>query len=146
MLKRFPLVLLALAALASTSVHAQTRAPAPGLSSIRVYAVGSPNCGTEYTTGNMSTTCNHGGNRAVVLEFGYGVNPVAKMNGNVVSMVASTTVCGTTSNFTFNCSAGQTVIGFAYEYDLDGYQNGTFTYQNTSINAGGTLYTQINIL
>ena len=141
--------LVVLSAFASTSVHAD---PAPNLTNVHIYAVYSSNCGWEYpAVGAFATSCNHGDAvlRAITLEFGYGVNPVATMNGGVLSsskLLASATVCGTPSNFTLNCSAGQTVTGFAYEYDLNGNQNDIFTYQNTSINGGGTFFTQISIL
>ncbi|MDR1063234.1 MAG: YolA family protein [Azoarcus sp.] len=154
MLKKFPLVLLALAAFASVSVHAQTRGPAPALSSIRIYAVGSPSCNWEIiSTGAFSTTCNHGGGQiqVAVLEIGYGSTyPLVKMSGNTLPSSARysrTPVCGTASNYTFTCSAGQIVIGFLNEYNLgSSYQSGLFTYQNNSINGGGTFYARINIL
>jgi hypothetical protein len=123
------------------------------LSSVRVYAVGSTDCDWEYiSAGAFATSCNHGGAqlRVAVLEFGYGsVYPAARMSGNALPSSAkyqSQAVCGTTTNFTFSCSAGQTVIGTLNYYDLDGYQSGNFQYQNTSINGGGTFSTQINIL
>ena len=134
-----------LSAFASTSVHAD---PAPNLSSVRVYAVGSSNYGDwEFLpTGALSTANDHGGQvQVAVLEFGYGVNPVATMNGNSVSIYESTAVCGPPSNFNFPCTNGQTMTGTMYIYDVSGYQNGTFAYQHTSINAGGTLYAQIYI-
>ena len=53
---------------------AVARAPAPPLTAMWVYAVGSTDCGWEYTAGLSTTTCNHGGAqlRTAVLEIGYG--------------------------------------------------------------------------
>jgi hypothetical protein len=137
---------LVLAALASTSVHAD---PAPNLSSVRIFAVGSSSYGDwEYpSAGAYSTSNDHGGQivQVAVLEFGYGLNPIAKMDGSTVPIDESGMVCGTPANFTLECSVGQTMTGTMYIYDVSGYQNGTFTYQNTSINGGGTFYTQIYI-
>jgi hypothetical protein len=128
------------------------RAPAPALSSIRVYAVGSTSCGWEYTNGNGSTTCNHGGGelRVAVIEIGYGANPIASMNGGQLprsARYASTGICITGTQYTWPCTPGQTVVGWLDEYNVDGHESGYFKYQNTSTNAPyNTLYTQINIL
>ncbi len=57
------------------------------------------------------------------------------MNGGVLpssARYASTPVCVTGGYYTWPCTAGQTVVGFLNEYNLDGYQNGIFKYQNTS--------------
>ncbi|NHB92103.1 YolA family protein [Photorhabdus cinerea] len=130
------------------SVHA----PAPALTNMWVYAVGSTNCGWEYTSNLFATTCDHGGQqlRAAVLEIGYGVNPIAWMNGGILPKSAtysSQTVCITNGYYTWPCTAGQTVVGFLNEYNLDGNQNGTFRYQNTSTNSPwNTMSVQINIL
>jgi hypothetical protein len=135
-----------LAALASASVHAD---PAPNLSSVRIFAVGSSNYGDwEFiSTGAYSTSNDHGGQilQVAVLDFGYGLNPIAKMNGSTVPINESEMVCGTPPNFPLECSIGQSATGTLYIYDVSGYQNGTFTYQNTSINGGGTFYAQIYI-
>lgn len=128
------------------------RAPAPALSSIRVYAVGSTACGWEYTNGNSSTTCNHGGGelRVAIIEIGYGANPIASMNGGQLprsARYASTGICITGTQYTWPCTPGQTVVGWLDEYNVDGHESGYFQYQNTSTNAPyNTLYTQINIL
>ena len=128
------------------------RAPAPPLSSMWVYAVGSTNCGWENTAGLSATACNHGGPelRSAVLEIGYGSNRVVWMNGGLLpssAMYASTPVCVTNGYYTWPCTAGQTVYGFLNEYTLDGRDNGVFRYQNTSTNSpGNTLSVQISIL
>ena len=127
-------------------------APAPALTSVRVYAIGSTNCGWEYPGGALGTSCDHGGAqlRAAVLEVGYGSFRVVWMNGGVLAssaMYASTPVCITNGYYSWPCTAGQTVVGFLNEYTLDGSQGGQFKYQSTSINApGNTLSVQINIL
>ncbi|MCC8421725.1 MULTISPECIES: YolA family protein [Photorhabdus] len=126
-------------------------APAPPLSDMWVYAVGSTNCGWEYTSNVLATTCDHGGQqlRAAVLEIGYGYSPFAWMNGNLLpksAMYADTPVCITNGYYTWPCTAGQTVVGFLKEYNLDGNQNGLFRYQNTSTNLPQNIESvQINI-
>ncbi len=131
---------------------AVARAAAPPLTAMWVYAVGSTNCGWEGTAGLTTTTCNHGGAqlRAAVLEIGYGASRVAWMNSGLLSssaMYASTPVCVTGGYYTWPCTAGQTVVGFLNEYNLDGYQNGIFKYQNTSTNSPwNTMSVQISIL
>ncbi|MCH7341996.1 YolA family protein [Pelomonas sp. CA6] len=128
------------------------RAPAPPLTQMWVYAVGSSNCNWEYTAGRSVTSCNHGGAqlRAAVLEIGYGSARVAWMNGGVLpasARYASTPVCVTGGSYTWPCTPGQTVVGFLNEYNLDGHQSGLFRYQNTSTNSPwNTLAVQISIL
>lgn len=130
---------------------AGTFAAAPPLTAMWVYAVGSSNCGWEYTAGLYSTSCDHGGPllRAAVLEIGYGGNDVAWMNGGLLpttAQYASTPVCVTGGYYTWPCTAGQTVVGFLNEYYLDGHQNGIFKYQNTSMNSPwNTMSVQISI-
>lgn len=125
-------------------------APAPALSSMWVYAVGSSNCDWEYTAGLSTTSCDHGGAqlRTAVLEIGYGSSRIAWMNGGILgSSYANTPVCVTGGYYTWPCTAGQTVVGFLVEYNLDGYQNGLFRYQNTSTNSPwNTMAVQISIL
>ena len=76
--------------------------------------------------------------------------PVAWMNGGLLpssARYASTPVCVTGGYYTWPCTAGQTVVGFLNEYNLDGYQNGLFKYQNTSTNSPwNTMSVQISIL
>ncbi|KAF1003765.1 MAG: hypothetical protein GAK28_04419 [Luteibacter sp.] len=127
-------------------------APAPPLTRIIVYAVGSSNCGWEYpSAGQLSTSCDHGGAqlRTAVLEIGYGGNPFVSMNGGQLpgsAQIGHTSVCITGNQYTWPCTAGQTVAGWLNEYNLDGQQSGTFKYQNTSLNSPwNTIVTQINI-
>lgn len=125
-------------------------ASAPALSNMWVYAVGSSNCGWEYTAGLSTTTCDHGGAqlRTAVLEIGYGSSRIAWMNGGIVgSSYANTPVCVTGGYYTWPCTAGQTIVGFLVEYNIDGHQNGLFRYQNTSTNSPwNTMSVQISIL
>lgn len=125
-------------------------AAAPALSSMWIYAVGSSNCGWEYTAGLSATPCDHGGTqlRTAVLEIGYGSSRIAWMNGGIVgSPYATTPVCVTGGYYSWPCTAGQTVVGFLVEYNVDGHQNGLFRYQNTSSNSPwNTMSAQISIL
>lgn len=135
------------AAISSASPYA----PAPALSNMWVYAVGSTNCDWEYTSGLSTTACDHGGPelRVAVLEIGYGSNRVAWMIGGLLpssAMYESTLVCVTGGYYTWPCSAGQTAVGFLNKYRLDGHQSGQFKYQNTSSNAPfNTMSVQISI-
>ncbi len=144
----------ALAAESAEKSLAVPLAPAPPLTRMFVFAVGSTNCNWEYMTsvGQLATTCNHGGAQmsAAVLEIGYGSNPIAWMSGTVLPNSANyqtTPVCIVGTRYDWPCSPGATIVGFLRYYNLNGYQNGLFRYQNTSINAPmNTLSTRINIL
>ena len=116
-------------------------APAPGLSRVFIYAVGSSDCGWEYMTtfDQYSTNCDHGGQqlRVAVQEIGYGGNAFAWMNGGVLpksANYANESICIVGNNYVFPCPAGYTIVGWIKYYNLDGYQNGNFRFQNTSIN------------
>jgi hypothetical protein len=135
-----------------TTTDGVVRAPAPPLTAMWVYAVASSTCnGWEYTVGLTATTCDHGGAqlRTAVLEIGYGSNSIAWMNGGIQpnsAMYKNTPVCITGGSYTWPCTAGQTIVGFLREYNLDGHQGGVFKYQNTSINSPwNTLGVQISI-
>lgn len=127
-------------------------AAAPSLSNMWVYAVGSSNCGWEYTSGLSATSCDHGGAqlRTAVLEIGYGSSPLAWMSGGLLASSTNyqtTPVCVTGGYYSWPCTAGQTVVGFLRYYNLDGYQSGLFKYQNTSTNSPwNTMSVQISIL
>ncbi|MCA7012277.1 YolA family protein [Dickeya dadantii subsp. dieffenbachiae] len=135
------------------STSGALRAPAPSLSRVTVYAVGSSNCGWEYMTsvGQLSTTCDHGGAqlRVAVQEIGYGNNPVAWMNGGILPRSANYQtdgICIVGNQYTFPCPAGYTVVGWMHYYNLDGTDNGQFKFQDTSTNAPrNTLFTQTYI-
>ncbi|WP_220347761.1 DUF4879 domain-containing protein [Alkalilimnicola ehrlichii] len=128
------------------------RQPAPPLTQMWVYAVGSSNCGWEYPApGAFSTSCDHGGTqlRAVVLEIGYGSSPFAWMLGGLLPSSANyltEMLCDQGGGMLGYCSPGQTVVGFLRYYNLDGHQSGNFSYQNTSTNSPwNTMSTNINI-
>ncbi len=135
------------------------QAAAPQLSRELVYAVGSTQYSSssgnlwEYMTtiGQTSTVGDHGGAqlRVVVQEIGYGGSPTLRMNGVILAKTADyqdTSICIVGSSYTFPCPAGYTVIGYMRYINLDGYQSGTFSYQNSSLNSPyTTLSTSINI-
>ncbi len=112
--------------------------PAPALSSLEVRYVGSSNQGWEpIAASQLLTTRDHGGPqlRALTVEGGYGRTPIAFMNGVRLPSAArylSEPICDA-SNFLAACRAGQTVIGWRHYWNLDGYQSGRFSSQNTSI-------------
>lgn len=129
------------------------RAPAPPLSRLAIYAVGSSNCNWEYmtTVGQFSTTCDHGGAqlRVAVQEIGYGGNAIAWMNSGQLANsknYQNDSICVVGTSYVFPCPVGGTVVGWMKYYNLDGSQNGIFKFQDTSINAPwNTMYTQISI-
>ncbi|SEU35463.1 protein of unknown function [Stigmatella erecta] len=127
-------------------------APAPPLSHLQVYAVGSSNQGWEYPSANTyATALDHGGPvlLVVILEIGYGYSRFAKMNGGQLPSSANyldEALCWNAYGQLAYCSAGQTVAGWLRYYDVSGYESGSFTYQNTSTNSPwNTMYTQISI-
>jgi hypothetical protein len=127
--------------------------PAPALSSLQISNVGSSNVGWESITAAQTTTVyDHGGAqlRVVTDEFGYGNVPVARYNGSVLPTSANyltQTICWNGSAYVLPCSAGQTVVGFRKYWNLDGKQNGSYSYQNTSTNSPwNTLSDSISIL
>ena len=131
--------LLAAAMLSSTiaSAPAQAASGAP-LSRMEVFAVWSSNCGWEYPNRRYTTTCDHGGAqlRVFVLEVVYGFNRKASMMGDDLpraGIVDTLDVC-MFGGQPYDCH-GQSIEGFIHEIKLDGYQNGQFVYQNTSVNA-----------
>lgn len=131
------------------SAEAHPMAAAPALTYLQVAFVGSINVGWEGVS-NMqtATTFDHGGTylRVVTDELGYGSIPVATWNGGVVSSAKNyqtETICVNWAGNGYNipCLAGQTVIGFRKYWNFDGYQGGSFSYQNTSTNSpGNTMY------
>lgn len=137
---------------ASSNSEANLFNVASPLTELYVYGVYSSNCGVEFTAGQSSTSCDHGGSvlQTAVLEIGYGGNPIVWMSGGILpssASIGSTAVCITNNTYTWPCSAGQTIVGFLREYDISGNQNGLFRYQNTSLNSPfNTLSVQISIL
>lgn len=115
-------------------------APAPALTYLQIRYVGSSNQGWEpISDSQFSTALDHGGAqlRALTVELGYGSAPVAFMNGAVLPSTKnySTVPFCTATNFLAPCQPGQVIIGFVRYWNLDGYQNGTFAYRNTSTNS-----------
>ena len=147
--------LLTAAILAALSTTAQVQAAsAPPLTRVEVYAVGSSNCGWEFLSrGQQTTACDHGGAalHVAVMEIGYGNDATrhAWMRGNELprsAIIDTIPVCWVGAQFRRPCPVGISVDGFIYEYKLDGYQVGYFTYQSQSINAPwNTMSTQILI-
>jgi hypothetical protein len=116
-------------------------APAPQLTYLEAYAVISSQHPTyEYLSQyQYSTSSDHGGANLyiVTIEYGYGSNPIARLNGGTLTQVQSQAITN---------SSG-TIIGWFRWWDASGYQNGQFTYQNTSINSPwNTMYDQVSIL
>lgn len=129
-----------------------SRGPAPGLTYLQISYVGSSNIGWEQTPDGLYTTVyDHGGTqlRVVTDELGYGNLMVARMNGSVLpssAQYSNSTICWNGVSYVTPCSAGQTVAGWRRYWNLDGYQSGTFSYQNTSINSPfNTMSDWINI-
>lgn len=126
--------------------------PAPPLTDMWIYAVGSTHCGWEYALGQAATSCDHGGGvlRVAVLEIGYGNRRLAWMDGESLpasDMYASTAVCVTDGNYSWPCAAGQPIVGWMNEYDVKGREEGVFRYQNTSTNyPNNTVSTGIEVL
>lgn len=130
------------------------RAPAPPLTRELVYAVGSTQYGGwEYMTtiGQSSTVGDHGGAqlRVVVQEIGYGSSPFAWMAGSMLPSSANyqtDSICISGNYYVSPCPVGGIVVGWYRYYNLDGWQDNLFQYQNTSTNSPwNTLSTSIYI-
>ncbi|MDI2592115.1 YolA family protein [Pseudomonas sp. N3-W] len=124
-------------------------ASAPPLTHVQVLKVQSAACGIEnIADGQAQTTCDHGGAniKVYVLEMGYGRVPHASLDGFSLDGM-QTKVCAYDNGNPTECSGAATrIVGTLYIFDLGGYQGGTFTFSNTSINApGNTLATQLYI-
>lgn len=125
-----------------SSVSVQPMASAPPLTRVAVYAVGSTLYGGwEYmtTVSQLSTVGNHGGTqlRVVVQEIGYGGNPIVYMAGSLLATAKNyqnIPIC-IVGGYYASCTAGYTIVGWYRYYNLDGYNSGQFTYQNTSLNS-----------
>ena len=126
---------------ASTQTVLSASGPAPALTYLQISSIYSSNIGSENITSSSqsSTLSDHGGAAmyAYVLALGYGKPPYVTMNGAALptSKILSTAVCRSTSGALAYCNAGQTVIGWMYEINLSGNQNGTFKFQQTSQNS-----------
>lgn len=104
-------------------------AAAPPLTYLEVYAVRSANHSSwEFISQyQYSTVYDHGGSwmDIVTIEYGYGNNPIAQMNGAYLSQWA----------YQYITDSAGTIIGWIRYWNADGHQSGQFTYQNTSINS-----------
>lgn len=113
---------------------------APALSYLQISHIGSSQIGWEAIGAAQTTTAqDHGGAqlRVVTDELGYGHVRVARFNGGVLPIAANhltQRICWNGSAYVLSCSAGQTVVGFRRYWKLDGKQNGSFSYQNSSTN------------
>jgi hypothetical protein len=129
------------------------QAAAAGLSYLQVSNVGSSSVGWETISASQATTAyDHGGVqlRVATTEIGYGNVPVARYNGSVLPSSANyltENICQSGSTYVIPCAVGQTIVGFRKYWNLDGKQNGSFTYQNTSTNSPwNTVNDSISIL
>ena len=119
----------------------QPYAPAPSITSVSIHAVGSTNCGWEDIGLNQYTTyCDHGGAelKAVALVVGYGGNRLAWMNGNLLSSSKNDfnePICINNGQPNIGCAQGGVAVAYLRYYNLDGYENGKFEFQDTSMNA-----------
>lgn len=113
---------------------------APALSYLQISNIGSSQVGWEAIGAAQTHTAqDHGGAqlRVVTDELGYGHVRVARFNGGVLPISANhltQRICWNGSAYVLSCSAGQTVAGFRRYWKLDGKQNGSFSYQNSSTN------------
>lgn len=127
-------------------------APAPRLTSVAVYAVGSSQySGWEITYRKYSTTYDHGGPVLLVAveEWGYAGVRNAWYNGTRLPASAqygSDPICGGTPANPAGCSAGESPIAWIRYWKLDGYpDSGDFQYEASSANGPGTYSTHITI-
>ena len=131
------------------SVPAVMAASAPPLTSVQVLKVQSAACGIEnISDGQDKTACDHAGAniKVYVLEMGYGRVPNAALDGFELDGMKTQVCAYGNGNLTQCTGAASKVVGTLYIFDLDGKQEGTFTYSNTSINApGNKVSTQLYI-
>jgi hypothetical protein len=138
----------------ATAANAALRAPAAPLTRELVYAVGSTQYGGwEYMTeiGQQNTVGDHGGAqmRVVVQEIGHGNTPLAWMLEVLLPLSANyqnDAICISNGYYVSPCPVGSIVVGYYRYYNVDGWFNGWFTYQNTSTNSPwNTLLTSMYI-
>jgi hypothetical protein len=123
-------------------------ASAAPLTQLKVLKVASPSCGVEdIAEGQTQTRCDHSGPNITVyvLEVGYGREPHVGLDGFEVNGTR-TPVCAFQNGNLAACVPGGKTVGYLYSFTLEGKQEGTFTFSNTSINApGNTMSTQLYI-
>lgn len=107
-----------------------TMSSAPPLTYLEVYAARSSNYPTyEYFTENqMSSVYDHGGAEMYIVtaELGYGYQGIAKMSGGTLPFV---------QNQAIDLNGDNIIDGWFKWWNASGYQSGTFSYQNHSINS-----------
>ena len=108
---------------------------APPLTKVYVYQVCSTSAGCEYiASGQTETDLVHGGTDiyVTVYEIGYGTGETATQGGNLLGssyLVSWTSLCETLVKLKVvygPCSVGQTVVGFAYEWNVAYYIENNF--------------------
>ncbi len=105
----------------------ETKSPASPLYYLEVYAaISSYYPSYEYfSQSQYSSIQNHGGSEMyiVTVELGYGNSEIAKMVGVNLTEIQSQAIVDS-----------GIVVGYFRWWNASGYQNGQFTYRNTSIN------------
>lgn len=133
----------------ASAEHGPLRAPAPALSSVRVYSVYSAQKGgwQAVPSGTFSLSGYTGGTlRIAVLETGYGGNRIGWINGGQTSPYQVNAVCIVNGRYTETCPAGTIVSGWMAYFNADNLSSVVFRYQSTSINSPNrTLSTSLNI-
>lgn len=124
-------------------------ASAPLLTQVKVIKVRSSACGLEdIADGQSQTQCNHGGPniKVYVLEVGYGqIQPTVTLDGFDINGTKAPVCAFDNGNLT-ECTPGSKTVGSLYTFDLQGKQEGTFSFSNTSLNAPrNTMSTQLYI-
>lgn len=108
-------------------------AAATGISYFEIGYINSSNAGLESIASYQTTTLNdHGGSQlyAYVWQVGYGNINTASINGVTKSPEQSQYRCGSDLHA---CTAGETVTGWLYLYNLSGQENGTFSVSANSV-------------
>ena len=111
----------------------QGKGPASGISYFEVYAVGSSQYGGwQLVPASQYSVSGHGGSTLLVavLQVGYGNDNPATMSGLSKNAYYEERLCG---NDLHVCSAGETITGWLYYYDMSGASNGQFKASANSV-------------
>ena len=134
----------ALGPAAAAASNVQLKGPAPQVSRVTVFAVGSSQYGGwEYmtTVGQTSTAADHGGEllRVVVQVIGYD-NPAmnwSTMDGTYTAAAyQSESLCIVNGFYDTSCPVGTVVVGWLRYYNWDGFSHGQFQSRHVSVNGG----------
>jgi len=109
------------------SFNNDLRGSAKPLSYLQVCAVYSSNCPQwEWLENKLSSSEDHGGAKMYIVtkELGYGNRSIAQMNGRDLKLIKTEYI-----------SQYGEIIGYYFYWDASGYDGGTFTYENTSMNS-----------